>query len=129
MSEYNGNGRDPMSGRFAPGAKAGPGSGLSRRMYEIKKWFVGSATVEELTKARAKLVEMMLDGDPAATRLYWESIMGKPTQSVQLSGPEGQPLGMDVAAFTSVVLAALAKHPEAKAEIITALESAKRADS
>jgi hypothetical protein len=98
-------------------------------MYEIKKWFVGSATLEELQKARAKLVEMMLDGDPAATRLYWESMMGKAAQSVQLSGPEGQPLGMDVASFTNVVLVALAKHPEAKAEIITALESAKRADA
>jgi hypothetical protein len=52
-----------------------------------------------------------------------EYLVGRAAQPIEISGPDGDPMGLDVASLTRVVLVALAGHPVAKLAVAEALGS------
>lgn len=127
MSEANGNGsgRDPMTGRALPGNRLSAGNRGShptaRRMAELRAQFTECVTPEHLKGMYVSLTKMALGGDVAAIKLWLEYAIGKPVQALELSGPDGGSLGLDVASLTRVVLVALAGHPDARLAVAEAL--------
>lgn len=129
MSE--GNGKDPMTGRFLAGHKYGgksPGSPVARRMGELRRAILDSTTEEEAKAAFRKLYDVAMTGEVPALALYLAYACGKPVESVQLSGVDGGPLGLDVAGLTNLVLVALAGHPDARLAVSEALGRAIESD-
>jgi hypothetical protein len=89
-----GNGRLP-DGRFAPGNAHGGGSPIAKRMHEFRRALLDAGDIETLQALFRRLAELGLAGDTTAARLYLEYCCGKPVQALELSGPEGEPLGSD----------------------------------
>ena len=60
-----------------------------------------------------------LEGDLEATKLLLGYALGRPQQAVELTGADGEPLGVNFAAVTTIVLNALAgpEHAEARVRI------------
>lgn len=129
----NGNGNDETPswygtatgrgdrGLFAPGNKAAAGHTGPRRQTELRRAFLDAASPERVKEVEASLFELAVGGDTTAARIWLEHAIGRPTQALELSGPEGGPLGLDVANLTRVVLMALAGQPDAKLRVAEAL--------
>jgi hypothetical protein len=108
-------------GKFAQGNRFARGNPYLKRVHALRAKLVECATDEDLEKIVKKLSELAAGGDVAAARLWLEHCLGKPTQALELSGLDGAPLGGDLGMLRTVVLAALAKHPEARIEVAAAL--------
>lgn len=119
-------GRDRMTGRFAPGWKGGPGSGLSRRQYELRKELVEAQTPEYVRAVGKKLLKLALDGDVQAARVWLEYVVGKPTQAVEISGPDGAAL--DLTSVVSVIMLALGDDQAARVKVAAAFRQLGRVD-
>jgi hypothetical protein len=118
------NGKDPMTGRFLAGHKYGgksPGSPVAMRMGELRRAILEATTEDEARAAFRKLYEVAMTGEVPALALYLAYVAGKPVESIQMSGPDGEALGMTVESLTRVVLMALKGHPEAKLAVADAL--------
>jgi hypothetical protein len=118
MSESDG--RDEVTGRFIKGWKGGPGNGLSKREHEIRQWFSDQATEEELVTNRARLVKDVQDGQPAATKIYWEYMMGKAMGllAVDVTTPES---GITLAAILRELKEILSDHPDIMYKVAMAM--------
>jgi hypothetical protein len=119
MSENNG--RDQMTGRFVKGWKGGPGNGLSRREHEIRTWFSDQATEEELATSRARLVSDVQDGQPAATKIYWEYMMGKAMGLLAVDVSSADGASVTLPAIVNVLNVVLADYPDVKIKVAAAL--------
>ena len=75
------SGRD-ANGRFARGNGGGPGNPFARRVAEFRQVFYDCVTAEDLKAIVAKLVEKARAGDPAATKLVLQYLVGKPAATV-----------------------------------------------
>jgi hypothetical protein len=73
-----------------------------------------AATPEQVRAVMAKLYEMAVGGDVAAAKVWLSHIVGLPKQAVEISGPDGESIGPDLAAWTRVILDALAPFDEAR---------------
>jgi hypothetical protein len=120
MSEHDGNGRGAR-GLFAPGNKFSKGNVGHRRMAELRRALFEAATEDDVREVYRAMVTAAKGGDVAAARVVLEHLLGKPRQQVELSGVDGEPLGLDLASLMKVVLVALAGHPEAKLAVSEAL--------
>jgi hypothetical protein len=116
-----GPGGRTAGGRFAAGNKFSLGNANARRMHELRRALLESATPEAVREVGLKLVELARAGDVQAARLWLEHCCGKPVQAVELSGPDGAPLGGDLETLRAVVLGALDRHPEARIAVAAAL--------
>ena len=85
-------GRDP-TGRFTRGNKGGPGNPHARHVQELRRRFFAAVTEDEFLAVRQKLVDLALEGDVQAIRLYMERLMGKPEvfDLPELDAPERRP--------------------------------------
>lgn len=124
MSESNGTGnggRDPMTGRFGPGNRAARGNPVNRKMSELRRALLERATTEDVADIFSSLMESARAGDTSAARLLLEHLVGKPRESIELSGPDGSSLslGMVVAA----VMSAFPDDPSARVRIAAAFRS------
>lgn len=124
MSEANG--RDPVTGYFEKGNRLSVGNKggaypLAKRMNELRKELIEAATPDDIRAIYRATLGMAKGGDVAAARLLLEYLVGRPTQTIEMSGPDGGSLGLDVAGLTKVVLVALAGHPAAKMAVSEAL--------
>lgn len=112
------NGRQPATGRFAPGNHFGKGNPQHKRMAELRQAALDATTPEMVRAIMRKLaVAAMKDGDVAAARLVLEYAMGKPTQAIELSGPDGEPFALGWAAVRSAILDALRPFGEARVAV------------
>lgn len=116
------NGRLP-DGRFGLGNPGGRGNPNARKMYELRRALVDAATPKVVAGLGRKLAMLGLQGDVQAAKLYLEYVVGKPPQAVELTGADGEPLGVNFAAVTTIVLNALAgpEHAEARVRIAAQL--------
>jgi hypothetical protein len=115
MSDTNGTGppvNHRSDGRWAPGNRASQGNANNRRMARLRAALLDSATPEDVRDVGAKLAELAKGGDVAAARVYLEHVIGKAPQSVELTGPDGSPLGLDWGRVESAILAALTPFGE-----------------
>jgi hypothetical protein len=108
--EPNRNGRLP-GGRFAPGHGYSRGP-RNTRMATLRAALLDAATPEDVRAVGAKLAELAKGGDVQAARVWLEYTVGRPAQQVELTGAEGEPLGVDWNRIEAAVLAALAPFGE-----------------
>lgn len=106
----DGNGRDDK-GRFRPGNAASVGHKGPRKMVELRQAILDATTPETLGLVSQKLAVLALEGDVSAARLLFEYCAGRPVQGVEISGPEGEPLGRS-AELASALGEALGGYPD-----------------
>jgi hypothetical protein len=79
-----------------------------------------------------KLSKDALTGDLEAAKVLMAYAMGRPQQAaaIELSGPDGEPLGINFHAITAVVMGALSgpEHAEARVKIAADLMKLERDD-
>jgi hypothetical protein len=125
MSESNSNGRDQVTGHFAQGNRVAVGNRgggkAARRMRELRELLIDCATDDDVRELYKGLLVSAKGGDTAAARVLLEYLVGKAAQPIEVSGPDGDSVGMKVQALTRVILVALAGHPEAKLKVAEAL--------
>jgi hypothetical protein len=114
------NGRSP-GGRFARGNAFAQGNPNARRMHALRHALLAAVRPEDVQAVGAKLLELARAGDIQAAKVWLEFVVGKPSQAIELSGPEGEPLGMDWDRLQATLLEALARFPEARVEVAMAL--------
>jgi hypothetical protein len=104
--EAENNGRS-AGGRFAAGNAFAKGNPQARRMAELRRVFLDASSPEILTAMSKKLAMLALEGDVQALKLYLSYTLGQPTQAIELTGADGEPLGLDWARAESAILSAL----------------------
>jgi hypothetical protein len=114
------DGRDG-AGRFAPGNRLAAGNPLAKRMHAHRKALLDSTTPEDVQRVGRRLFDLAVGGDVAAAKVWLEYVVGKPPQALELSGPDGEPLGVDWERLQNVMLGALARFPEAKVALAAEL--------
>ena len=119
------NGRDPQTGLFRSGhafskGNAG-GNPNGKRMAELKRALIACGTEEDVQKLYAALLTAALGGDTPAAKLLLDHLVGRPSQSIELTGIEGDSVKIDMANLTTVILGALGSHPEARYAVAAAL--------
>ena len=104
---------------FAAGNKHGRGNPTAIRMHEGRMQFLDAIHEGTLAALAKKLQVAALEGDMDATRLLLSYALGRPQQAVEVSGPDGSPLGLNVGTITTVILNALSgpEHMEARVRI------------
>jgi hypothetical protein len=112
-------------GLFRPDNTVSKGVGgnpNSKRMAELKQALIACGTVEDVQKLFAALLAAALDGDTPAAKLLLDHLVGRPAQTVEVSGTEGEPVRFNMAAFMAVITTALADYPEAQYKLAAALK-------
>jgi hypothetical protein len=117
------NGRH-LDGRFAAGNRAAVGHVSNARMKELRRALLDCATEEKVKAVEESLHELAVGGDVAAAKVWLDHVVGKPLQAVEVSGPDGQGLGVEV--LMTAVLAALAPYPEARLAVAARLKEIPR---
>ncbi len=131
MSETNGSmdgdGRDRMTGRFGAGNQIARGNPVNRRMQELRRSLLDCATADDIQDIYRSLMESARAGDTTASRLLLEHLVGKPRESIELSGPDGSSLslGMVVAA----VMSAFPDDPAARVRVAAAFKRVGRIEA
>ena len=105
------------------GAIRGPGA-----VQELRQAVLDAVTFDQVKAVINKLAEQAGNGDVSAARVFLEHTCGKPPQALELSGPDGESLGLDPAGLMPTILVALAEHPEAKIAVAAALQKLRHAD-
>jgi hypothetical protein len=113
------NGRH-VNGTFAAGNRHSVGHKGNGRQRELRAALIEAATPEKVREVEASLYELATGGDVQAARVWLDHVVGKPLQAVEVSGPDGQGLGVEV--LMTAVLAALAPYPEARLAVAARLK-------
>ena len=123
MNEPSPNGRT-QDGRFASGNAISQGNLGNKRMKELRRALLDCATEVKVKAVEESLHELAVGGAVAAAKVWLDHVVGKPLQAVEVSGPDGQALGMEV--VMTAVLAALAPYPEARLAVAARLKGVGR---
>jgi hypothetical protein len=105
-----------LNGHFAPGNRIGKGNLGNKRMAELRRALLDSATPDRVKAVAEALYEMAVGGDVSAAKVWLEFTVGKPVQAVELSTPEDTDIGM----IGEVMLAALGDDPDARIKVANA---------
>lgn len=109
-------------GRFAPGNRAALGNPLNRRMQALRKALLDSAEPDDVRRVGKRLLALAEEGDVQAAKVYLDFLIGRPAQAIELSGPDGEPLGVDWERLQTVLLTSLSRFPEARLAVVMALK-------
>lgn len=121
------NGRGEK-GYFAKGNRLAKGNPNNKRMYEIRRMFLDAVDTEAVAMAARRLCAMAQLGDLDAIKILLDYAIGKPPASLELSGPEGEPLDVNIGKVQAVIIKALAPYPEARVRVAAALMELSNAD-
>ena len=121
------SGRDRVTGYFQKGNNFSQGNSLARRTRELRQATLDAVTVEQVKAVITKLAELAGNGDVPAARVFLDHVIGKPTQALELSGPDGEALGQDMGKVLTTIQTALANLPEAKFALAAELQKMSRA--
>src|SRR3954468_11494102 len=97
----NGRPGHTPDGKFARGNKLASGNPVAKRMYELRRALLDAADAGTVQRVARKMGELAAGGDVAAARLYLEYTVGRVPQAIELSGPDGSPIGLDWARLES----------------------------
>jgi hypothetical protein len=100
------NGRHP-DGRFNYGHKFARGNPVHRRMAALRGALLDATTPEDVQAVGAKLAELAKGGDVQAAKVWLDAVIGRPVQAVELTGADGESLGLDWSRVEAAVLTAL----------------------
>jgi hypothetical protein len=125
-NDGNGNGQAP-NGRFLPGHgfgrrfekgnRLGRGNPQAIRMHEHRMQFLEAIHEGTIPALAKKLQVAALEGDEFATKMVLDYALGRPQQAVELSGPDGSPLGVNIGQMTMIIMNALAGPEYAEARV------------
>jgi hypothetical protein len=110
------------NGKFAKGNRAASGNPNTKRMHDLRRSILDATTPEAVLAVMAKLLDLAKEGDVTAARVWLEYTIGKPSQAIEITTGDDS-LKVDVQNLTTVVLGALANHPEAKIAVAAALRA------
>ena len=121
--------RDWQTGQLQPGHKVSVGNRGGnpnyKRMSELKRALIACGSEEDIQKLYASLLAAALEGDTSAAKLLLDHLVGRPAQTVEVSGTDGDPVKFDMRAFTAIITTALADYPEAQYKLAAALRGVK----
>jgi hypothetical protein len=92
-------------------------------MYELRQAALEAVGDEDIRAVMTSLLEQAKGGDVQAAKLALEYAVGRPAQAVELSGPGGAALDLDLGRLAGEILAALAGFPEARIVVAARLRS------
>jgi hypothetical protein len=124
MNEPSPNGRT-LDGRFAPRNAISQGNLGNKRMKALRRALLDCATEEKIKAVEKALYDLAIGGDVTAAKVWLDHVIGRPLQAVELSGPDGQAMEMEV--LMAAVAAGLESHPEASVDVAAALMEVSRA--
>lgn len=116
------NGHD-AAGKFAIGNKLARGNPVNRRMAEMRRHLLDAIEPERVGRIGAKLAELAEAGDLDACKVLLPHLVGRPPQAIELTGPDGEPLGLQWRRVQAGILAALAPYPQAKLAVAVSLKA------
>lgn len=124
VANVDGLGHTP-AGKFAPGNRFGKGNPNARRMHELRQQFLDALDAGTVPALAQRLRSDALEGSEFAIKLLLEYAIGKPSQAVELSGPDGESLGLNIGAITTIILGVLSgpEHAEARVRLADQLEA------
>jgi hypothetical protein len=117
----NGNGRHD-GGRFATGNSFGKGNPQLKRMHALRRVLLDSVDDGSMREVAEKLTSLARGGDLDAIKILLSYTIGRPPQSIALTGPDGEALGMDWSAVQGTIMGALASFPEARLAVALKLK-------
>jgi hypothetical protein len=120
-ADSNGNGRQ-ADGRFGASNRFGRGNPHLRRMHVLRSSLLKSVDDDAMHEVGKRLVELAKGGDLDAIKILLSYTIGKPPQSIALTGPDGETLGVDWKAVQAAILGALASFPEARYAVAVRLK-------
>lgn len=95
------------NGWFAKGNKISIGNVAHQKMHALRTAALKAETPERVAAVLDAMHQEALNGDSAAAKVYLDHTVGRPAQAVQISGPDGAPLGVTLAHLQVAVLGAL----------------------
>jgi hypothetical protein len=110
-------------GRFGPANRFGRGNPQARRQYELRGMLLEAVEPKHVQAIYKVLLKAAIGGDIQAARLVLEYALGKPAQSLELTGAEGASLGGDWVQFQGVIVSALAGFPDARLAVAAELRA------
>jgi hypothetical protein len=117
----NGTQTHQKNGKFAKGNKLGRGNPNNKKTYELRKLWLGCYSDGDTAEVYAKLLELVRSGDVAAIKVWLEHGPGKPAQPVEVSGADGESLGLTPAVFARAASEAIGGDPDARRRFAMAL--------
>lgn len=78
-------------GKFLRGNRGGPGNPHNKRVYELRKVLLDAVGDDDLRAIVAALITQAKLGDTIAAREVLDRVLGKPKQSVEITG-DGDPM-------------------------------------
>jgi hypothetical protein len=131
LADTDGRNGRAAGGRFAPQNRYGKGNPNTRRAHELRAAVLSATTEIDVVEVVAKLKELALGGDVAAAKTYLDHILGRPAQAVEVSGPDGESLGITIEQIKTAILLAVGPDPQARARAATAFRNliAQRAET
>ncbi len=108
-------------GRFAPGNRVALGNPNNRKMHDLRRALLDSADADAVVRVGNRLRALAEGGDVQAAKLWMEYVIGKPPQAIELSGPDGEPLGVDWVRLQDALMGALSRFPDARVAVAVAL--------
>src|SRR4051794_33244356 len=120
------DGRLP-DGTFGPGNRAARGNPLNKRMQHLRAVMLAAVDRGAIEGATRALCAQAAAGDVPSIKLLYEYCIGRPPQQVELSGPDGERLGLTLAEVEGVILGALT-DPAARVAVAMKLRTLSRAD-
>ena len=93
----NGDGRDPATGRFAPGWKGGPGNPHARTVGNLRTAMLKAVSEDDLTRIVKQLVKLAVKGNVPAAKEVLDRCLGKPVEAdlIERLDQLEQALGVD----------------------------------
>ena len=110
------NGRDPDTGKFLHGNRfqTSPGNPVARRMSQLRTAAVKAQTPEDVLAIFTSLLNAGKCGDVAASKVYLDFIIGRPIQKLELTGADGEPIGLQIGILATAIFQDLVEYPEAR---------------
>jgi hypothetical protein len=132
------NGREgrAKNGRFAKGWKGGPGNPHAIRVNKLRSVLLREITTDRWRIVVDQLITKAERGDLDAIKMLMDRMLGKATQAIELSGPDGGPVRSETAhtfdhlaffrQFQDFAAGKLGRHgapelPEVRGEVLEAL--------
>ena len=106
-------------GRLMPGSRIGVGNSGQRHRGELRRSLINADTPENIRKVGEKLVQMALDGDVHAAKVWLDQVLGRPLAAIEVSEPSRGHI--DIFRVVNTIMKALGDDPEAQARIVAAL--------
>lgn len=69
-------------GQYARGNRGGPGNPFNRQIAAFRTMIVSTTTLDDVREAALKLIEAARQGNLAAIKLFFQYVVGKPTDAV-----------------------------------------------